>query len=91
MREWIAAIAFTAVSASVESAGAQTYPTRPITMVVGFAAGGPTDTTARVVAERMRVSLGQTVIIENVAGASGSLGAGRVARAARFMRFPMTC
>ena len=62
-------------------AGAQTYPSRPITMVVGFSAGGPTDTTARVVAERMRVSLGQAVIIENVAGASGSIGAGRVARA----------
>jgi len=62
-------------------ARAQTYPSRPITMVVGFQAGGPTDTTARVVAERMRVSLGQTVIIENVAGASGSIAAGRVARA----------
>jgi tripartite-type tricarboxylate transporter receptor subunit TctC len=64
------------------AADAQTYPTRPITMVVPFAAGGPTDTITRIVAERMRVSLGQTVIIENVTGADGSIGVGRVARAA---------
>jgi tripartite-type tricarboxylate transporter receptor subunit TctC len=64
------------------SASAQTYPTRPITMVVPFAAGGPTDTIARIVAEGMRQSLGQTVIIENTTGAAGSLGVGRVARAA---------
>jgi tripartite-type tricarboxylate transporter receptor subunit TctC len=63
-------------------ADAQTYPTRPITMVVPFAAGGPTDTITRIVAERMRASLGQTVIIENVTGADGSIGVGRVARAA---------
>ena len=63
-------------------AAAQTYPTRPITMVVPFAAGGPTDTITRIVAERMRASLGQTVIIENVTGADGSIGVGRVARAA---------
>ena len=59
------------------AADAQTYPTRPITMVVPFAAGGPTDTITRIVAERMRVSLGQTVIIENVTGADGSIGVGR--------------
>jgi tripartite-type tricarboxylate transporter receptor subunit TctC len=64
------------------AADAQTYPTRPITMVVPFAAGGPTDTITRIVAERMRSSLGQTVIIENVTGADGSIGVGRVARAA---------
>src|SRR5271169_1671681 len=64
------------------AADAQTYPTRPITMVVPFAAGGPTDTITRIVAERMRGSLGQTVIIENVTGADGSIGVGRVARAA---------
>jgi len=64
------------------AADAQTYPTRPITMVVPFAAGGPTDTITRIVAERMRVSLGQTVIIENVTGADGSIGVGRVERAA---------
>jgi len=63
-------------------AAAQSFPTRPITLVVPFPAGGPLDTGARVMAERMRVTLGQPVIIENVAGASGSIGVGRVARAA---------
>jgi len=61
---------------------AQTYPSRPITMVVPFAAGGPTDTVARIVAEHMHTSLGQSIIIENVVGASGTVGTGRVARAA---------
>jgi tripartite-type tricarboxylate transporter receptor subunit TctC len=64
------------------TARAQTYPSRPITMNVPFAAGGPTDTIARIVSERMRVSLGQPVIIENVTGADGTIGVGRVARAA---------
>jgi tripartite-type tricarboxylate transporter receptor subunit TctC len=63
-------------------AGAQAYPSRPITMVVGFAAGGPTDTGARILAERMKASLGQPVIVENVTGANGSIGVGRVVRAA---------
>jgi len=61
---------------------AQVYPVRPITMVVPFAAGGPTDMIGRILAERMRVSLGQPIVVENVAGAGGSLGVGRVARAA---------
>jgi tripartite-type tricarboxylate transporter receptor subunit TctC len=61
--------------------GADAYPTRPITMIVPFAAGGPTDTVARVVAEAMTRTLGQQVIVENVGGAGGTLGAGRVARA----------
>ena len=63
-------------------ATAQTYPSRPITIVVPFSAGGPTDTIGRIMAERMRVPLGQTVIVENVTGAAGSIGVGRVARAA---------
>jgi tripartite-type tricarboxylate transporter receptor subunit TctC len=62
-------------------APAQTYPTRPITVIVPAPAGGPTDVVGRVVAERMRVSLGQPVIIENVSGADGSIGTGRAARA----------
>jgi tripartite-type tricarboxylate transporter receptor subunit TctC len=57
------------------------YPTRPVTMVVPYAAGGPTDTVARLVAESMSGTLGQQVIVENVAGAGGTLGAGRVAEA----------
>ena len=68
-----------AVSAMSHIAGAQTYPSRSVTMVVPFAAGGPVDTLARIVAERMRTSLGQPVVIENVTGAGGSIGAGRVA------------
>ncbi|MDI4665439.1 tripartite tricarboxylate transporter substrate binding protein BugD [Xanthobacter autotrophicus] len=63
-------------------AGAQTYPSRPITMVVPFAAGGPTDTVARLVAESMSKTLGQQVIVENVGGAGGTRGAGQVAKAA---------
>jgi len=64
-------------------ARAQTYPMRPITIVVPFPAGGSTDVLSRIVAERMRVPLGQPVIIENVGGgANGSIGVGRVARAA---------
>jgi tripartite-type tricarboxylate transporter receptor subunit TctC len=61
---------------------AQTYPLKPITIVVPFAAGGSTDVIGRILAERMRVSLGQTVIIENVTGAGGTLGVGRAVRAA---------
>src|SRR5262245_19333105 len=67
--------------ASGPVAWAQAYPSHPITMVVPFPAGGPTDATARVLAEQMRSSLGQPVIIENVSGADGSIGTGRVARA----------
>jgi tripartite-type tricarboxylate transporter receptor subunit TctC len=62
-------------------ARAQAYPSRPVTIVVPFAAGGPTDTLARILAERMRVSLGQTIVIENAVGAAGSIGVTRVARA----------
>jgi len=58
------------------------YPTKPITMVVPFTAGGPTDALARALGERMRTTLGQPFIIENVTGAGGSIGVGRVARAA---------
>jgi tripartite-type tricarboxylate transporter receptor subunit TctC len=70
-----------ALPAMSRSAEAQAYPTRPITMVVSFPAGGPADAIGRVLAERMRTSLGQPIIIENVSGAAGSIGTGRVARA----------
>jgi tripartite-type tricarboxylate transporter receptor subunit TctC len=62
-------------------AQAQTYPDRTITMVVPFSAGGPTDTVARLVGEAMSKDLGQQVIVENVGGAGGTLGAARVAKA----------
>ena len=67
--------------AGVAAAHAQGYPTRPITLVVPFPPGGSTDSAARIMAERMRVTLGQPVVIENVGGAGGSIGVGRVARA----------
>jgi tripartite-type tricarboxylate transporter receptor subunit TctC len=63
-------------------ATAQSYPARPITFNVPFAAGGPSDAMARVMGERMRAALGQPILIENVAGAAGSIGVGRVAHAA---------
>jgi tripartite-type tricarboxylate transporter receptor subunit TctC len=61
---------------------AETYPSRSISLVVGFAAGGPSDTIARILAERMRQNLGQPIIVENVTGASGSIAVGRVTHAA---------
>jgi len=61
-------------------AAAQNYPTRAMTMIVPFPAGGATDTLARFLAERMRGVLGQPVIIENIAGAAGSIGVGRAVR-----------
>lgn len=74
----LAAIAvFTATGAT-----AQPYPSKPITIVVPFAAGGPTDTLARIMADRMSRTLGQTVVVDNTTGAAGTIGVGRVARAA---------
>ena len=60
----------------------ETYPSRPITMVLPFAAGGPTDTLMRIIGARMQVLLGQPLIVENVSGAAGTISLGRVARAA---------
>src|SRR5262245_44682493 len=71
-----------ALPAVSRTARAQTYPSRPITMVVPYPPGGLTDVIGRILAEGMRTSLGQSVIIENVGGANGSIGTGRVARAA---------
>ena len=78
----LAAIASTVLAAAaVAPASAQSYPNRPITIIVPFAAGGPTDVLARVLGERMRAALGQPVLIENVTGAGGSIGVGRVVSA----------
>src|SRR5436190_4793665 len=63
-------------------AGAQGFPIRPVTLIVPFPPGGSTDTTARIIAERMRGPLGQTVVVENVGGAGGTIAMARVARAA---------
>ena len=76
------AVAAAVILSSVGNLNAQTYPSRPITMLVGYAVGGPSDTIARIMAERMKVALGQPVIVENVTGAAGSLAVGRGARAA---------
>src|SRR3954454_20434392 len=66
----------------VGGALAQTYPVRPVTMVVPYTPAGPTDTIARIFADRMKTALGQPVIVENVGGAAGSIGVSRVTRAA---------
>jgi tripartite-type tricarboxylate transporter receptor subunit TctC len=71
-----------ATFAAIAGTSAQNYPSRPITLVVPYSAGGPTDTIARIMAERMRASLGQTILVDNTTGAAGTLGVGRVARAA---------
>jgi len=64
------------------AAAAQGFPTRPVTLISPFPPGGSTDTTARIIADAMRPTLGQTVVVENVGGANGSIALGRVARSA---------
>jgi tripartite-type tricarboxylate transporter receptor subunit TctC len=81
MRKFVLALT-AVVLAGATFAQAQTYPTRPITMIVGFPAGGATTVLARILAEHMKTSLGQPIVVENVAGASGSIGTARAARAA---------
>ncbi len=80
MKKLLAAIAL-AVTAGISGVQAQTYPLRPITLLVPFPPGGSTDTAARIIGERMRPSLGQTVVIENAGGAGGTIAVGRLARA----------
>ena len=81
MRKLLLVVAFATLQ-GITSAMAQSYPSRPITMIAPFPAGGPSDALARILAEPMRAALGQPVVIENVAGAGGNLGIGRLARAA---------
>jgi tripartite-type tricarboxylate transporter receptor subunit TctC len=66
---------------TIAAAQAQSYPTRPVTLIAPFPPGGATDIVARIMAERMRPLLGQAIVVENVGGAGGSIGVGRVARA----------
>lgn len=83
MKLKLAALALATVfGLSVAGAKADTYPSRAVTVVVPFAAGGPTDTVSRLVAESMSKTLGQQVLVENVGGAGGTRGAGQVAKAA---------
>src|SRR5690242_3822265 len=80
MKKAILAAAIAALT-MVGQAGAENFPTRPVTMVIPFAAGGPTDVLGRVIAARMSEVLGQNVIIENIGGAGGMTGSARVAQA----------
>jgi tripartite-type tricarboxylate transporter receptor subunit TctC len=82
MRKPMLIAAFAMLLAGAGAAAAQTYPTRPITMIVPLATGGSTDVIARIVAEGMRATLCQPVVVENVTGAGGTIGVGRAARAA---------
>src|ERR1700730_19132588 len=81
MNKPVIAVAVAGALASASSASAQVYPSRPVALVVPFPAAGPADVLARILSERMRVALGQSVIVENLAGAAGSIAVGRVARA----------
>jgi tripartite-type tricarboxylate transporter receptor subunit TctC len=76
---WAALIAILALTGL---ARADTYPSHPVTIIVPFAAGGPSDAMARILAERMKLTLGQTVLVENVTGAGGSIGVGRAVHSA---------
>jgi tripartite-type tricarboxylate transporter receptor subunit TctC len=82
VRVFVFSLAAITLSVTVVPAAAQVYPSHPVTIVVPLAAGGPNDTLARLLAEPMRAALGQPVIVENVTGAGGTVGTGRVARAA---------
>jgi tripartite-type tricarboxylate transporter receptor subunit TctC len=82
MRKLVPLLALALGLTAAPGAGAQTYPLRPITIVVPFAAGGPTDALVRILSERMRLSLGQPLVVEYVTGAAGTLGVTRVERAA---------
>jgi tripartite-type tricarboxylate transporter receptor subunit TctC len=81
MKKLLFGFAVAAALGGFTDANAQSYPTRPITIVVGFPPGGPTDTVARIMADRMKTSLGENIIVENVTGASGTIAGAKVARA----------
>ena len=82
MRQQIIAIVLAAMMPALSVAKAETYPSRPITLICPFPPGGPLDTLGRVIGHSLQQSLGQPVVVENIAGANASIGSGRVARAA---------
>src|SRR5947208_1642904 len=82
MKKLIVAVTLFTLLALAASASAQTYPSRPISMIVSYPPGGPTDSLSRILIEPLRAALGQPVIIENISGAGGTIGVGRAARAA---------
>ena len=79
---WLLCVAASVLFAAPLSVHAQSYPSRPITVVVPFPAGGPSDVVARIVTEQMGKILGQSMVIENIGGAGGTIGSARVAAAA---------
>ncbi|WP_353171273.1 Bug family tripartite tricarboxylate transporter substrate binding protein [Paracandidimonas soli] len=81
LRRTLAALAVTASFCAVSTSAAQSYPERPITIVVGYPAGGSVDLTARLLSEELATQLGQSIVVENAGGAGGTIGAQRVARA----------
>jgi tripartite-type tricarboxylate transporter receptor subunit TctC len=81
-RQFITLLGGAALLAAAVPATAQSWPTRPVTMVVPFAAGGASDVIARILAQGLRMELGQSVVFENVGGAGGMVGSNRVAKAA---------
>jgi tripartite-type tricarboxylate transporter receptor subunit TctC len=81
-RRYVLAASVAALLVVAPEAIGQTYPSHPVTMIVPASAGGPTDAIARVLSERMTANLGGTVLVDNVAGAGGSIGVGKVARSA---------
>ena len=81
-RRWLAAAATAVLVAGVQGASAQAFPSRPITLIVPFAAGGAADTTGRILADGMGRVLGQTIVVENIGGAGGAIGVTRVKNAA---------
>ncbi|HZP75609.1 MAG TPA: tripartite tricarboxylate transporter substrate-binding protein [Pseudolabrys sp.] len=81
MRPFVLAAAIAATVMFAQGAAADSYPSRPITMIVPFGAGGPTDVIARIVAQRMSESLGQPVVVENISGAAGTIATGKVVHA----------
>src|SRR5438876_12461411 len=83
------AAAAAALSVASQVASAEIYPSRPVSVIVPVPAGGQMDSIARIVTERMRRRLGQPMIVENVTGASGTIGVGRVARDGRWLHAPL--
>ena len=82
MKRLLIALAFSATLVNIPSVWAQAFPSRPITIVVPFPPGGPTDVIARTLAQHMTGTLAQNVVVENVSGVNGNIGVGKVARAA---------
>src|SRR5687767_11356024 len=81
MKSLVVCCAFVVAFFAGPIATAQNYPVKPITIVVPFSAGGPTDTLARILSDRMRKTVGQPILVDNTLGAGGSIGTGKVAKA----------